>query len=232
VKSRRWLGLLLALVTLGESLARAQRPQLVLPRPGNIVVASVTGEVTLSAGDQRRVLKVDDRLRVGSTVVTGRRAMLTLVLSNGVLLQLGSEAELELEEFGQAPVSGGGKLSDLKQEPTLSRTCLRLLRGDVAVTVKPLKIAQGSSFLLSTIAGSVEVGEAVFRVVLRMHELGLGIYQLHVQSGGVDFIPAGGDVSQSVPAGRSLGFSLEIDAAGVVKRGELPLAPAQPANVK
>ena len=211
---------------------RAQIPELDLPRPGLIAATDVTGEVTAVAGEQRRILKPNDGVRVGATVITGRRSVVTLSLSNGVTLQLGSEAELELEEFGQAPYSGSIKFVDLKEEPTLSRTRLRLVRGDVTVKVKPLRVSRGSTFSLSSLAGSVRGGEGAFRTMIRMHDLGLGICSVEVQSGTMEFEPTGGGAVTRVPAGRSLEFSIEVDQAGTVKLGDMPNATAKPLGGK
>ena len=65
-------------------------------------------------------------------------SMVTLILSNGATLRIGSESELEIEEFGQATVSGNIKYAELKEEPTVSRTRLNLVCGDVTVDVKRL----------------------------------------------------------------------------------------------
>ena len=117
---------------------RGQGPELELPRLGAVWVTSLQGEAFITAGGERKPIRADERLRVGSTLVTGRKTALGLALSNGVLVELASEAELEVEEFGQAPVTGSLKYPDLKEEPTLSRTKLRLVRGAVTVTVKPV----------------------------------------------------------------------------------------------
>lgn len=206
-------------------MARAQAPEIDLPRPGNIIAAEVTGEVTMITGDQRRQLKMDDRVRVGATLTTGRRSMVTLLLSNGATVQLGSESELELEEFGQAPVTGSVKFADLKAEPTLSRTRLRLARGDVLVNVKPLKVARGSLFTLTSLVGTVRLAEGVFRVMERMHDLGLGVSSVEVMSGPVEFEAAGTAKFVPVAAGRKLSFAIELDKSGAVKIGEMPKAP-------
>ena len=226
VKSRRWLGAILA-AGMALGLLRAQSPEIDLPRPGNIIATDVTGEVTMITGDQRRLLKTDDRVRVGATLTTGRRSMVTLLLSNGATLQLGSESELELEEFGQAPVSGSIKFAELKAEPTLSRTRLRLARGDVLVNVKPLKVAKGSLFTLTTLAGTVRLAEGVFRAMERMHDLGLGVCSVEVTTGAVEFEAVGAAAFVPVAAGRKLAYAIELDKSGAVKIGEMPKPPPE-----
>jgi hypothetical protein len=168
------------------------------------------------------VVKNDDRLRVGSTVVTGRRSLVTLLLSNGVTLQIGSDSELEIEEFGQATMPGTLKIAELKEEPTVSRTRLRLWRGDVTVEVKRLNTSRGSSFALSMPAGTVRTREGTVSAMVQMSDLGLGVCTLEIEKGSAEFEIAGG-ASTPVPAGRKLAFAIEVDkATGAVKVGEMP----------
>ena len=205
----------------------AQEPELVLPRPGSIVVADITGEVAVTAGGQRRVPKPEERLRVGSTLSTGRKSLFTVTLSNGASLQLGSESEVEIEEFGQAPISGSVKFAELKEEPTLSRTRLNLLRGDVSIEARPLKVARGSSFHLTFAAGTLRVTEGTVRVRVQMSDLGLGVASVELVNGRAEFEVPGGTVAP-VPPGRKLAFALEVNkTTGVTKVGPMPEAPAK-----
>jgi hypothetical protein len=221
VKTSRWLAGF-GVVMAGALMANAQVPEPSLPRPGAVVVVDVTGEATAGVGDQRKAIKVDERLRVGSIIITERRSLATIVLSNGTTLRLGSESELEVEEFGQAPVSGSLKFNELKEEPTISRTRLRLVRGDVMVDVKPLKVARGSSFMLTMIAGTVRLGEGTFHARVRMSDLGLGVCTFELDRGAAEFEVVGG-VFTPVAAGRKLAFAIEIDkSTGAPKVGEMP----------
>lgn len=198
------------------------------------------GEVTAGVGDEQKRAVPDDRLRVGSTIVTGRRSLATLTLSNGATLQIGPESELEIEEFGQAPVSGSPKVAEMKEEPTISRTRLRLSRGEVVVEVKPLKTSRGSSFTLTTVAGTLRIADGTFRTTIQMSDLGLGIATLELQRGAAEFEVAGSNF-QPVPSGKKLLFALETDkATGAIKVGEMPKesdvkaapAGARPADAK
>ncbi len=200
----------------------AEVPELVLPRPGAVVVSDVTGEVAVTVSGQRRVPKPDERLRLGSTLTTGRKSLFTVTLSNGATVQLGSESEVELEEFGQAPVPGNVKLAELREEPTLSRTRLNLLRGDVVLEVKPLKVARGSSFHLTLAAGTLRISEGTVRARVQMSDLGLGVATVELTKGRADFEVAGGNVV-TLPAGGTLAFALEVDkTTGVTKVGAMP----------
>lgn len=225
---RRWLGGVVAagLVTV----LAAQESDLVLPRPGAVVVADVTGAVAVSVSGQRRVPKPEERLRIGSTLSTGRLSLFTVTLSNGATVQLGSESELELEEFGQAPVSGSVKLAELREEPTLSRTRLNLLRGDVSLDVKPLKVARGSSFHLTLSAGVLRISEGSVRARVQMSDLGFGVATLELIGGKADFEPTGASFTP-LPVGQKVSYALEVEkATGVIKVGPMPPTPAPPAR--
>ena len=214
---------LLAAVALVAGL-RAQTPEITLPRPGTIIVAELTGSGSAMNGDQQKPLKQDDRLRVGTTLTTQRRSVATLLFSNGASVQLGAESELEVEEFGQAPVSGNLKFAELKEEPTVSRTRLRLASGDVRGTIKPLKTTRGSTFTLTLIAGTLRIREGAFSAMVRMSDFGLGVCNLEVFNGAAEFEPVGGKFAP-LPAGRKLAFAIEQDkATGAVKIGEMPKA--------
>jgi hypothetical protein len=221
VKTWRLFGVIGAGVLMGVGLG-AQGPEIDLPRPGSILVLDLTGEATIVTPEQTRKLKADDRVRVGASVATGRRSVVTLAFSNGTSVQLGPEAEIEIEEFGQAPVTNPGKFTEIKAEPTLSRTRLKLVRGDITVNVKPLKIARGSSFVLSTLAGNLRTGEAAFRAMLRVHDLGLGVCTIDVQTGAAEFDVVGSAGYAPVAAPRKLAFALDVDKNGVAKVSEMP----------
>jgi hypothetical protein len=226
MKTWRWIG---GSLTTFIAVLFSQMPaaELSLPRPGAVMITDVTGDVTAGMDDQQKPVKVDDRLRIGSTITTGRKSMATVMLSNGATLQIGSESALEVEEFGQAPISGSVKFAELKEEPTLSRTLLKLVRGDVAVQVKPLKVSRGSTFMLTIAAGTVKVGEGSFRASVRMSDLGLGVCTLEVQTGNAEFELVGASFAP-VPAGRKLAFALEVDkTTGVLKVGEMPKVSAK-----
>jgi hypothetical protein len=223
-RSARWLAGVMVAVG-GAVAAGAQVPELYLPRPGAVIVAETMGEVIAGPDDQRKPVKPDDRLRVGSTIVTGRRSLATITLSNGTTLRIGSESEIEVEEFGQAPVSGSLKFNELTEEPTISRTRLRLVKGDVTVDVKPLKVARGSSFMLTMIAGTVRISEGAFHAMVQMSDLGLGVCTFELQRGTAEFEVLNGTFTP-VPAGRKLAFAIELDkATGAPKIGEMPKGP-------
>ena len=209
-----------AFVTAATALSQVPAPD--LPRPGAIQVSELNGRALAVNGDQRKPLKSDERLRVGTTIETERRSTAALQLSNGALVQVGPDSELEIEEFGQAPVSGSIKFAELKEEPSVSRTRLRLARGDVQVALKPLKASRGSTFTLTLLAGTLRIREGTFRARIQMSDLGLGVCTIELPNGLADFEPVGGKF-QPLRAGQKLAFAIEQDKrTGVVKIGEMP----------
>lgn len=229
VKLLRYLRACLGAVAV-TVVVRAEVAEPVLPRPGAVLVVDVMGEATASTSDQRKAIKADDRLRVGSTITTRRLSLATLILSNGATLRIGSDSEVEIEEFGQATLSGSPKYAEMKAEPTISRTRLRLLRGDVIVDVKPLNVERGSSFLLTTAAGVLRIREGVIQATVEMSDLGLGVCTVELKRGTAEFEVLGGAFTP-IPAGRKLAFALELDKSnGVMKVGEMPKPPAKNAD--
>jgi hypothetical protein len=223
---RRAVAWMAGVIVFAASVARAQ--DLDLPRPGAVVVAEVTGQGFVVTDGQRKPLKAEERVRVGAVIATGRRSLVALQLSNGATIQLGSESELEIEEFGQQPAASSGKFADLKAEPTLSRTRLKLLAGDVAIDVKPLRVARGSTFTLVLPAGVLRTGEGALRASTMMSEYGLGICTLELQRGAAELELPGATAAAAVPVGTKLAFALERDkATGAVKVGEMPKAQAK-----
>jgi hypothetical protein len=188
----------------------AQDSEPFLPRPGAVFVLDVIGEAQAVAGEQRKPVKPDERLRVGSTIVTERMSLVTLMLSNGATLRIGSESELEVEEFSQAAIPSSLKIAELKAEPTVSRTRLRLVRGDVMVDLKPLNAARGSTFMLSLLAGTVRSTDGTFHVRMRMSDLGLGVCTFELEKGAAEFEPVDGKFAP-LAIGREMAVAIEID---------------------
>lgn len=205
---------------------RAQVPDVVITRPGQAAIASISGEVAVTAAGQRHAAKLEERVRVDGVVTTGRKSLVTLAFSNGAVVELGPEAELEIEELLQAPFTGNPKPEAMKEEPSVSRTRIRLVRGDLRLTVKPLKAARGSMFVVAMPAGNVRVEEGALAAMVRMTEVGLGLCTLELELGRAEFELAGAAYAR-ISAGQRLAFAIEVDrATGAVKVGPMPKAEA------
>lgn len=195
----------------------------VFTRPGTMIVTGIVGQARAEAAGNTRTLKVDERLRAEVTLRTERRSTLNMEFGNGALLKLGSDSEVVVDEFWQLPHSQPGKMADWKEEPSPSQTRLRLARGDVTLTVLPLKTARGSSCTLESLAGSVRITGGVLFVRIQMTELGLGVCQLDLRQGAAEFEAAGGAVTRLAP-GKPLALAIEVGRAGGVKLSEAPKA--------
>lgn len=204
------------LITAGSSAGWAA--DAALTRPGQLTVTAVTGELSVRAGGNVRPAKSDDRVRVDSRLITGRRSLATLTFSNGAILELGPDSEIEVEELLQAPFTTSLKPAEWKAEPSVSRTRLRLVRGEARVSVKRLLSARGSSFAIVTAAGVASVDEGSLRVQVRMTEFGIGLSVVELtQGGGGVFEPAGG-APRALSAGQRTQWSVETDPATRVPR--------------
>lgn len=218
VKTKCWGAALIAIVVVTGLVAQAPT----FTRPGTVSAIDLTGSVLVGSGADERPLKADELIRAETSLKTGARSAATLGFSNGLILQMGSRSEVLLAEFWQQPHSQAGKLVDMKQEPSPSRTLLRLVEGDATVTLKPLLVARGSTFHLECVAGTVRATEGNFRARLQMTELGIGVFMLELRSGAAEFEPVGGAFTP-VAVGRPLTFSVEVNrVTGNVKLGEMP----------
>jgi len=215
---QRWLGAWAA-VMVGSVLA-AQAPT--FTRPGTFSVVDLEGEVSVAANGEERALKIDERLRAEATFKTGRLSNAALEFTNGVVLRVGSRSEVEVDEYWQQPHLQSAKVADMKAEPSPSRTLLRLVSGDLGVTVKPLLVARGSTFHLELLAGTLRMTEGVLRARIQMTEVGIGYCSFELQSGSAEFEPVGGAFGP-VPVGHLLAFAVEVNrVTGAVKIGEMP----------
>jgi len=191
----------------------ARTVEAVLSRPGQCIVEKLLGEATASAGAQRRPLGADERVSADATVRTERRALLTLALSNGTRLELGPASELTLEELLQAPFPAGTKVATLPQEPSVSQTRLRLAAGDLRLSVKPLRVAQGSFMAVVTPAGVLRLNGGAARLQVGLTAAGFGWCGVEVTEGTGEFERTGGN-AVPLAAGARVDFSFESDNVG------------------
>lgn len=188
-----------------------------LTRPGQLTVSAITGELSVRSGEVVRPAKADERVRADSRLVTGRRSLATLAFSNGATLELGPESEVEVEELLQAPFTTVLKPAEWKVEPSVSRTRLRVIRGEARVTLKRLLAARGSAFLLVTPAGTASVEEGALRAQVRMTEIGIGLCAVELTQGAATFETEGGS-ARALEAGRRTQWSVEIDPVAQRRR--------------
>ncbi len=156
--------------------------------PGQILAAKVTGNVTMTVGGGASVkLNNNDPVSQHATIVTDKEASVVLVFSNGATTQLGSDTQLVIDEFLQDPFSAAITVADLNEEPTTSRTKLRLTHGELVGNVKHLKHEQGSAFTVETPVGAAGIRGTTFRIVFRPSGTGLAFFSLSTVEGNVAF---------------------------------------------
>ena len=206
------LGLSAAAVSAGRAAEAA------LTRPGQLTVTAVAGELSVRAGEKLKPAQVDDRVRVDSRLISGRRSLATLTFSNGAILELGPDSEIEVEELLQAPFTTSLKPVEWKAEPSVSRTRLRLVRGEARVSVKRLLSARGSVFAIVSAAGVASVDDGLLRVQVRMTELGIGLCVVELTRGGGGFFEPAGGAPRALSAGQRTQWSVETDSATRVPR--------------
>lgn len=218
-----------AWLALAAAEVQVQAAEVILTRPGQIAVSAVTGEAFLTEAGRRRPARVDERVRVDTTVTSGRKSLVSLAFSNGAVLELGPDSEIEVEELLQAPFPSYPKPETLKEEPSVSQTRVRLVRGDLRLTVKPLKVDRGSTFTVVMPAGQARVAEGSFYALVSMTEARIGLCAAEVTRGVAEFeLP--GATPAKMPVGQRLAFAVEVDRySGAVKVGEMP-APTAPAK--
>jgi len=137
---------------------------------GAVVVTDIQGDVQVShnpAGDRfshvdryskqtpSQEIKVGESIDMGVGIVTGKDAQVSLLFTNGTIANLGANSKVSFENLWQNPIPNTNeKVIDLKEEPSQSRTALKLYEGELILEVKKLK--KDSSFLIMT--DSVQAG--------------------------------------------------------------------------
>jgi len=177
----RWL-LLAGLVACCAAAALAQGTA-----PGRIVLAQVTGDVTLTNkadGATRRATN-NEQIAEGYIVTTAAQASVILVFSNGATLNVRGDSVLDIQTFLQDPFSNDLRVATMTEEPTTSTTRLNLTRGEVVGNVKRLNTAQGSSFTMQTPVGAAGVRGTVFRILFRPLGGGRAVFALTTTEGNV-----------------------------------------------
>ena len=229
----RW-GLFCALTVFGLSRGVAQiggsGPSSMVA--GVIKAANVRGDVRkISLSDQSEsALQNGDTLRQDHAVVTkGPASSVVLVFANGATVRVGGDSRLEIKEFMMDPLQADvASVAALTNEPTTSRTQLRLEFGEVVGNVKTLNRAAGSSFSVGTPAGAAGIRGTTFRIVYRPTGNGQAFnFQLSTAEGVVLYegVAQIGPASVNVPAGQEIIVLAQVDTATNTIVVGLPTAP-------
>ena len=215
--------LLCALSLFAWSTAFAQAPA--TPPPASMVVGVIkAANVRGSVKKVNLVDKTESELRNGevliqsNAVVTGPgESSVVLVFANGSTVRVGNESRLEIKEFLMDPLQADiPNVAALTNEPTVSRTDLRLEFGEMVGNVKTLNRAAGSSFSVSTPAGAAGIRGTTFRIVYRPTGNGQAFnFQLSTSEGVVLFegVTANGIAAVNVPLGQEIVLVATVNPA-------------------
>ena len=217
--------LVCALAFLCWSSAFAQTPA-PGPAPASMVVgaikaANVRGTVT----KVNLIDKSESPLRNGEVLIQDNAVLtgpgdssVVLVFANGSTVRVGNESRLEIKEFLMDPLEADvPSVAALTNEPTRSRTNLRLEFGEMVGNVKTLNRAAGSSFSVSTPAGAAGIRGTIFRIVYRPTGTGQAFnFQLSTSEGVVLFegtAANGALASVNVPLGQEVVLVATVNPA-------------------
>jgi hypothetical protein len=199
---------------------------------GSIKAVNVRGTVKkVSLIDNTETpLQNGDVLIQENAIVTGPGdSSAILVFSNGSTVKVGNESRLEIKEFMMDPLQGDvPNVAALTNEPTVSRTQLRLEFGEMIGNVKTLNRAAGSVFSVGTPAGAAGIRGTTFRIVYRPTGDGQSYtFELSTSEGVVLFegITQTGLSSINVPLGQTLLVIARFDPATNRIVVSLPAAP-------
>ena len=135
--------------------------------PGHIKSVRATGEVyaTAKATGLKTTLTDNAEIAQGSVVSTGKDSSVVLVFSNGAVVSLAAESELDIEQFTQDPFDASFSPSKATAEPTTSSTHLSLIHGELVSKVVKLNTSKGSDFIVKTPVGAAGIRGTVFRII-------------------------------------------------------------------
>ncbi|HEU5079976.1 MAG TPA: FecR domain-containing protein [Opitutaceae bacterium] len=202
---------------------------------GSIKVARVTGEVFAvdkSSGLRSRVSQ-NSLVADNQVVETGHNASVVLVFSNGAVVNVKADSQLEISEFLQNPFADSFRVREATHEPSVSTTKLYLRKGEIISQVKKLNRDAGSSFTVETAVGAAGIRGTAFRISYLIGSNGVARYALSMAEGLIRFTPLRGR-SVEVPAGREISLAAQINltTSAVMSVGETsPAIEVSPAGM-
>jgi hypothetical protein len=181
---------------------------------GRIKAAKVEGEVTkISASGSSVPLKAGDELTETDAVLTGKTASVVLVFSNGSSVKVGPASRLAVDEFKMDPLAEDIKISELKDEPAVSKTTLNLAYGEMVGDVK--KLNKSSSYSIKTPVGAAGIRGTIYRIVFRPSTDGKAFFTVSTAEGLVVF-EGTTDVPVPVPEGKEVVVEVDVNAPGTI----------------
>jgi hypothetical protein len=153
-------------------------------------------------------LRDEDLLVQGDVVTTALKSSVVLVFSNGSTVSIGPESRVAIDEFTQDPFAADVKLSEIKEEPSVSHTKLKMTYGELVGNVKHLNGA--STFEVDTPVGAAGIRGTTFRLVYRPKGNGQAFFSLSTASGTVFFTGSTG-APITVGANQEVDIKVTID---------------------
>jgi hypothetical protein len=151
-----------------------------------IKAARVVGKVNVTHAQGIGVeLHNNDPLVEGDVVDTAVNSSVVLVFSNGSTVSIEQNSRVSVDTFTQDPFAADVKLSQAKEEPSISHTKLKMTYGELVGNVKHLNGA--STFEVDTPVGAAGIRGTTFSIVYRPAGNGQAFFTLCTASGTVIF---------------------------------------------
>jgi len=151
-------------------------------------------------------VKNGDFFQQSDAVRTAKGAGVVLVFANGATVKVGSDSQLAIEEFLVDPFDKEQKVSDLKREPSSSRTALNLSYGEMVGDVK--KLNTSSTYSIKTPVGAAGIRGTIYRIVFRPSSDGKAFFQVQTAEG---LVVVEGVATGEVPVSADKEVVVEID---------------------
>ncbi len=194
--------------------------------PGRIVAARVVGDVRSSVQGVATTVQNQMEIPQAATVTTAKASSVVLLFSNGATVQLGAETTLIIEKFLADPFGGSAEaMAASADEPTVSNTQLRIVRGEIVGQVKHLRYGSGSTYQIETPVGAAGIRGTTFQVSFVITGNNIALFSLGVVEGDIGFIPAGRTNTVDVRAGTQVTVNVSVS---VDPRTGAATIPAQP----
>jgi hypothetical protein len=177
---------------------------------GAIKAARVQGEVFRVSKAGSVPLKDGDAVYETDSVTTGKGASVVLVFMNGSSVRLGSDTSLNVEEFKMDPLAQPiSNPTALKNEPSKSKTSLKLSYGEMVGDVK--KLNSSSSYSIKTPVGAAGIRGTIYRIVFRPSSDGKAFFTISTAEGKVEMIGVVNTADLMVDSGKEVVVEIDTD---------------------
>ncbi|HEY4301208.1 MAG TPA: FecR domain-containing protein [Candidatus Didemnitutus sp.] len=183
-------------------------------KAGLIKAVRVRGDVfKLSHDGQSSKLAEGSLLTESDTVTTGKASTVVLVFMNGSSIKLAPESKLAIEEFKMDALPKTINVSELKAEPSVSKTQLALAYGEMVGEVKHLNRDGGSYYNIKTPVGAAGIRGTTFRIVFKPTGDGKAFNFTLSTAEGVVVFTGTGKGGLDVPKDKEVVVTAQVDPA-------------------